>query len=239
MATITIPHDDLQSAFNTLDRLGIKAGQGASVELDATVHILDESIDRLVQTYRRQRQQPEPPPNLDEMPSPWGTARLNRCLPVPPWANHKLLGYQARFIKLMEEAGDDRDRRRELIDELQSLRRSVRLRIIRATVQGDIIAHQTVVYGANVLQVPLEGALPLSEPTGEAMTVKRLIHLTHPTSPEDLYLREKNITCETIYRYRCPGLDDAEWNLQNEPRVLIDAICYRELLEARWRREAG
>jgi hypothetical protein len=233
MATITIPHDDLQSAFNTLDRLGIKAGQGASVELDATVHILDESIDRLVQTYRRQRQQPEPPPE-----APGRCIRLDRCLPVPPWANHKLLGYQARFINLMQEAGDDRDRRRELIDELQSLRRSVRLRIIRATVQGDIIAHQTVVYGANVLQVPLEGALPLSEPTGEAMSVKRLIHLTHPTSPEDLYLREKNITCETIYRYRCPGLDDAEWNLQNEPRVLIDAIGYRELLEARWRREA-
>ena len=148
---------------------------------------------------------------------------------MPVWAQMLLLKHQRSFVLAMAAAKDDLDAQAKALVEWQRFRRKLRLRIIRHLAQGDVIANDTVVYGE-----PLEGARLIDQPTGERIRVMRLIHLTHPVSPEDLYLREHNIHCSTIYRYRTIGLDDSDWLRQNEPRNRMDAIAYRHLLLERY-----
>ena len=220
---ITIPYNSVPDAFAVLDRLSLRAGKDAIVDLDGTIHILDEAIDRIIQSYLRVKRQPvpEPPPEPD-------CYRQDRVIPMPVWAQTLLLKHRRSFVQAVAEAKDDVDAQGKAIAQWQAFRRSLRLRVIRHVAQGDVIANDTVVYGG-----ALEGARLLEAPTGETVRALRLIHLTHPVSPEDLYLREHNIHCSSIFRYRCPGLDDGDWHTQNEPRERLDAMSYRHLLMER------
>lgn len=216
---ITIPQNSIIDAFGLLDRLALRAGKDAVVDLDGTIHILDEAIDRLIQVYLRNQLQPQPlPPASDPY-------RQDRVIPMPIWSQTLFLKHQRSFIQAMNDAGDDLGDQAKAIAAWQLFRRKLRLRIIRHLAQGDVIPNDTVVYGG-----ALDGARLLEAPTGEPIRVERLIHLTHPVSPEDLYLREYNIHCRSIYRYRCPGLDDGDWLAHNEPRDRLDSRSYRQLL---------
>lgn len=217
---ITIPYDSVPDAFAVLDRLSLRAGRDAIVDMDGTIHILDEAIDRIIQDFLRLKRQPLPklPPEPDRY-------RQDRVIPLPVWAQTLLLKHKRSFVLAMAEAKDDIDAQGRAIAQWQLFRRKLRLRVIRHLAQADVIANDTAVYGGS-----LDGARSLEAPTGEVIRVERLIHLTHPVSPEDLYLREHNIHCSSIFRYRCPGLDDGDWHTQNEPRDRLDAIGYRHLL---------
>lgn len=223
--SMEIPHNDLKSAFATLARMGLKAGADATVALDGTVTLLPAACDRLIEVYIHSRgDDPESQPI--EPPAKPQHLRRDRRVLLPQWAELKLIDRHRAFIVAL---GQD-----DVIDitaahqEFKDYRRRLRLNVIHDYAQGDVVTGNTYCYGGQ-----LEGATPLETPTGEIIRCDRLIHCTHPVSPEDLYLREANVWCSEIYRYYVPGLDDGEWIAQNEPLQAINPESYRELLLAR------
>jgi hypothetical protein len=222
--TIDIPHDDLKSAFDTLSRLGLIAGPDATVDLDGTIHILPATADRLVEAHIHNRADPAPPPTLTAPPRP---RRQDRRIILPPWAENKLLQLHRAFLALANDAGDDIQAIRKAQCQWQHSRCRLRKAIIHDYAQADVVHGNTYCYGAD-----LDGAHRLDQPTGEVIRCDRLIHYTHPVSPEDLALREARVWCVEVYRYHIPGLDDAQWQAQNEPLQPLTPDSYRELLVA-------
>lgn len=86
----------------------------------------------------------------------------------------------------------------------------------------------TLVYGAR-----LPKATTIS-PDTRPRQCHTLIHATNPENPEDLHLRELNIQCDRIIRYRVEEMDDAAWERQNQPlRWPLTPLDFRELAYAR------
>lgn len=224
LKSIDIPHDNVKAAFDTLQRLGIKAGPDAHVDIDGTVHILPGTCDRLVEAYVNTRPQAIEPPADPSRPEPH---RHDRRVAFPQWAELRLLQRHRAFLAALAENEDLQTQRRALQD-WQAYRRRLRLSIIHDYAQGDVVHGNTYCYGGD-----LDGATRLDTPTGEAIHCDRLIHYTHPVNPEDLYLREARVWCAEVYRYHIPTLDDGPWAAQNEPRQDITPESYRELLLAR------
>jgi hypothetical protein len=222
--SMEIPHNDLKSAFATLTRMGLKAGADATVALDGTVTLLPGACDRLVEVYIHSREVGAESPPVEPPAKPQPLRRDRRVL-LPQWAELKLLDRHRAFIVAMAE---DAAYIESLHQEFKDYRRRLRLNVIHDYAQGDVVTGNTYCYGGQ-----LEGATTLETPTGEIIRCDRLIHYTHPVNPEDLYLREVNVWCNEICRYYVPGLDDGEWNAQNEPLQAITPESYRELLLAR------
>lgn len=180
-----------------------------------------DAIDRLVENYLKSPVQPQPP-KLPSTPQ-----RIDRVVHLQIPEEVQLLKIQARWQEAIARAQTDDERiaatRRARIE-----RAGLRLSVITPVAQGDV-GSITYVYGGQ-----LSGAMPLRQSSGECLECDTLIHLTHPCSPEDLLLREKNIKARRIYRYRVPKLDDAEWEAQEQPlRWPPTAQEYRDLLVLR------
>lgn len=222
---IPVYHEDLEAAFETLSRLGLTAGIDAVVELDGTVRLKAPSLTPMVETHIQQQQEKKVKASTPQ-PSP---RRQDRSVPLPTWAHTRLLARQVAFI---HEFGNTKntDRQADAIATWQDYRRRLRISLLEPIVQGDVVIGSTVIYSP---PVAIEGARVLAQPTGETIRCDRLIHLSHPVNPEDLYLRERGISCKEIYRYRVLGLDDADWATQNEPLQAIAPDNYRQLLIAR------
>lgn len=207
-----------------MSRLGLTAGPDATVELNGTVHILPAAADRLIEAHIHNRTDPAPPPIFAAPPRP---RRQDRRIILPQWAETKLLQLHRAFLALANEAGDDTQAIRKAQQQWQAHRLRLRNAVIHDYAQADVVYGNTYCYGGD-----LEGAHRLDQPTGEAIRCDRLIHYTHPVNPEDLALREARVWCTEIYRYHLPGLDDAQWQAQNEPLQQLTPDSYRELLVA-------
>lgn len=72
-------------------------------------------------------------------------------------------------------------------------------------------------------------------PDGRSHFVHSLIHFSHPSSPEELWLREHRVNCRYRYRFHIVELDDAQWNAQNEPRQEMGDRVWRSVLGDRLR----
>lgn len=218
---ISVSYDSLEAAFSALDKLGLTAGLDAIIELDATIRLKPQAISRLIEAFLRSNKPPDPGP---ECPNP---IRRDRVIHITRAANLKLLEGHQKFLAAVDAAGDDLKARQAALEAWAQYRRSLRLELVLPAAEADVVQGSTGCYGAE-----LPGATTLQN-TGEIIRCDRVIHITHPVSPEDLHLRERNVWCKEIFRYHVPGLDDAAWNYQNEPLQTITPEGYRELLALR------
>lgn len=224
--SITVSTNGLEDAFNILERLQLTAGYDATVAYDGTLHVKAESLDPLVEEYMQAMSKAEPDDPVDR-PDP---SRRDVTVHIPDWARLELMEHQAKFIDDYANA-QTKDQQLGAVQAWKDYRNKLRIDLITPIAQGHVIHGHTCCYGGT-----LEGAQTLTEITGEQIRCDRLIHLTHPVSPEDLLMRESRVWCSSIVRYRVPGLDDAAWVAQNEPLQDINPETYRELLF--WRKMA-
>jgi hypothetical protein len=108
-------------------------------------------------------------------------------------------------------------------------------RAIRDITAGDRTKELCRAGGVNLVYGygEFENAIVLDFPDGGYYQVDRLIHHTHPRSPEELYLREYRVEAREIFRFHIPGLDDTEWSAQERSRGSLDEFGLRTLLATR------
>ncbi|MDA0673807.1 MAG: hypothetical protein O3C67_08920, partial [Cyanobacteria bacterium] len=153
--------------------------------------------------------------------------RITRQVPLGPSEELEFLGYKSQFLEAMVVA-DGAESRAIAYQEFQDQCRLLRDRIVAEAAKADCGEPPVLVYGA---RLPRATAIV---PDTRPRQCHTLIHATNPESPEDLYLRELNIRCDRIIRYRVAVLDDAAWARQNEPlRWPLAASDLRELAYAR------
>lgn len=165
---------------------------------------------------------------LDDTPQPSSTQvepqRITRTIPLPDAAKLQLLQLKASLIADSAEEG----RRSFAYQDFQEGCRLLRNSIVAEAAKEDCDQPPTLVYGAR-----LEGATAIV-PDTRPRQCHTLIHCSNPETPEDLHLRELNIRCDRIIRYRVEELDSAAWSRQNEPlRWPLDAEDFRGLAYAR------
>lgn len=141
----------------------------------------------------------------------------------------QLAVFRAKFANEWNAANGDAIAEKSAYLRVLRRKQELRFKLLRDRVALDATP-ESLIYGPSAANFPCE-CIP--KPDGKARVVTSVIHLSHPTSPEDLYLRHQRIICDRIIRYHIPGLDDPEWIRQNEPRSQMDARAWRELLRDR------
>ncbi len=202
-------------ALETAQALNGKFGQDCFLLPDHSLSLPLTFIQQCLQTSA----QPDPEP-CKRCPT-----RLDREIELDPKQQAQLLEIQAIYQQDWVAAAGNPYRRRLARRKLHQLKLKLRAEVLTPLVDLEITPGVTLVYGGFFLD-----ALCQHAPDGRSYTVETLIHFTHPVSAEDLFLREHRVQCDRILRYRIPGLDDAEWMRQNEPRQTLDAQAWRALL---------
>ncbi|MBD2019323.1 hypothetical protein H6F43_03885 [Leptolyngbya sp. FACHB-36] len=181
------------------------------------------SLDVVDRMISRSLERSTPPPPHVLTPAP--PERIDRTIDLTQAQQLQLLEIDLQFQSdwiASENREAERAARRSWQQAKEMLRRQVITPLITADATGS-----TLIYGfghhASSITV-------LDSPDGKRYQVDTLIHASHPVSPEDLYLRELRVEAGRIIRYRIPGLDDAAWMKQNEPRGPLDPQAWRSLL---------
>lgn len=184
--------------------------------------------DRMIEAMEVERILEETKPQPRQFSKP---VRVDTALELDSEGNIELLQIEASFLEAWQDANGDQDVLRQAQANRQRLRRKLRLDFLDSIIRRSVVGGDTLIYGLEV-----NGAVCLEEADGNTHEVEVLIHATHPASPEDLYLRERQVQCDRILRWRIPGLDDGDWMRQNEPRETLDAKAWRRLLSDRAKR---
>ena len=199
------------NGLSKINTLGLTLGKDCAIAPDHILLDLD-TIDRL-----------KAPPTTQ--PEFIQTTRRDVEIQLSPDSNLQSLQIDAEFTQDWANAEGDRELERIARAKHIKAKAELREQIITPYVLEDCLEGDVLLYGGDILL-----AYCRSFPDGRAWTVDKLIHFSHPGSPEELYARERRVTAREIIRYRVPGLDDADWERQNEPREMLDAIGWRELL---------
>jgi hypothetical protein len=149
--------------------------------------------------------------------------RIDHDIILTPDQCNQLTGIGIRFNADLERAGDDVNAQIDAAIAYGKAKAQMRWAIVTPLAES-IMA-----------QSPSQLIYKSQYPDGRSYFVRSLIHLTHPASPEELWLREHRVTAKSIYRFHVVGLDDAEWDAQNEPRREWGDRVWRELLLGRSR----
>jgi hypothetical protein len=123
------------------------------------------------------------------------------------------------FGRKYREADGIKARSRVIADQ-EATAKQFRMRVLEGLIKADTLTG-AIVFGDGFSEA-------LRRPDGLHRYGTVLIHASHPANAEELYLRESQCTVDRIIRYRVPGLDDAEWMRQDEPRETMDAIAWRK-----------
>jgi len=219
MSSISIPHNSLLDSLETLHRLGAVLGQDAVINTDYTLQVQMTHIDDLIIQQLRQNPAPEPPERIAP------PERIDRVILLDNSQEIERAQIEANFLEAWEAASNP-EAQTEAYEQRNRERRELRLRAISPFVQLDVLPERTLVYGTG--RFDFAECIPRYD--GRSRQVHTLIHHTHPTSPEELWLREHKVIAERIIRYRIKGLDDADWDRQNQPRGEIDAKALRGIV---------
>ncbi len=223
---VSIPCRSLVESIDTLTQLKATLGQNCHINLDTfTLQVSLELIDHCI----AQDLQTPPPPRFAEKPP---IVRIDKPIRMLPYRELELAKLQSAFYQNWTAAANDYRLQRQAHHEYQYHCSQLRDRIVAPYARTDV-SGLTLVYGKLEADSRTPPFLSLDYPNGQAITVQTLIHYTHPSSAEELALREQRIQAERIIRYYVPGLDDAAWVLQNEPRDRLDAIGWRTLIRRR------
>lgn len=217
----------MYEVLQTVCKLGIILGRDCQFSEDFNLKIPIVVLDRLIEEGLKNPDTALSPQPSALSPQP-PAERIDRVIELSSQQQIALMQIENQFqIDWLESDGSE-DLQRKARRTQQIAKRQLRDDIVLPYATGDLVISSSLVYGA---MLPMVASL--GYPDGRAFTVEALIHFSHPTSPEDLYLREKRVTAKRIYRYRIPGLDDAEWMRQNEPRGPLDAKGWRDLMRTR------
>jgi hypothetical protein len=222
-AFITIPHTSLESALETAEYFGATFGKDCLLEPES--HNLRISLDlvdtKIVEDLERS-------PASPSTPQKFSPTRTDFTLELDTASQARLAEIELVYLQEWEAANGDRTAQQSAYRDRQSAIRQLRLQFLSSLVEPAANGG-TLIYGGW-----FPNAVSLDYPDGQWRQVETLIHFAHPISPEDLYLRECRVSCDRIIRYHIPGLDDAEWIRQNEPRQRLDAAKWRSLLLQRY-----
>lgn len=177
-------------------------------------------IDDLIVQQLRQNPAPEPPERIAP------PERIDRVILLDNSQEIERAQIELNFLEAWDAAKGNPDAQIEAYEQQKRERRELRLRAIAPFVQLDILPERTLVYGTG--EFDFAECIPRYD--GMPRQVHTLIHHTHPVLPEELWLREHKVTAERIIRYRIKGLDDAEWDRQNQPRGEIDVKTLRGIV---------
>lgn len=218
MTYIKIPHPDNQSAIVQMLQIGGKLAQNCWIDPDNTLRVnlglaeqvmidnMDQSIDRM-------------PDEPDSMPT-----RFDRVIPLTIEQSSEWLTIGHEFARQYNQAVT-LEEKRSIVGARDRTSQQFRYRVIKPHIEADLPADrvEAVIFG---------GDFPTSieSPDGMRRYCTMLVHASHPTSAEELYLREAQTVCQRIFRYRIPGVDDAEWIRQEEPREPLDVAGWRRLI---------
>jgi len=218
-AFITIPHTSLNAALETAEYFGAAFGKDCLLEPES--HNLRISLD-LVDSKIVEALEISPTP----LPTPqkFSPTRTDFTLELDTANQARLAEIELVYLQEWEAANGDLDAQDIAYRDMRTAKKALRSQFLTSLIEA-AAGPGTLVYGGW-----FANATCLERPDGQWRRVETLIHFTHPVSPEDLYLRECRVTCDRIIRYHIPGLDDAEWIRQNEPRQRLDAAKWRSLL---------
>lgn len=156
--------------------------------------------------------------------------RIDRTIVLTDAENTKRMKVDADFLAAIAQARTEDDRLKSYQEQRNAysqIRQEAVSRNIPADAQG-----KTLIYGPHFVNGSTIAA------DGIFRTCSTLIHATHPVSPEDEYLREAQVQCDRIVRYRVLGIDDGQWQLINQPlHWPMTAEDWRQMLLARDRQE--
>lgn len=139
-----------------------------------------------------------------------GTPESRDCLPER--IDREIVLTDADQLNVLQAKADflNSTNKQQGYKQMRSSHEAIRTTIVLRNLPLDIQGH-TIIYGLSHPQAESIGC------DGIPRSCNTLIHGSHALSPEDEYLRERQITCDRIVRYFIPGLDDAQWSLINQP----------------------
>ncbi|MGL5060789.1 MAG: hypothetical protein ACRC62_12505 [Microcoleus sp.] len=218
MQPIYITNDSFRDAIEHLKNLGGTLTKNAWLESDNTTLRIDFElaekafIDRI-------------PPNDSETKaselSHHRPTRIDRTIPLnleqsAEWTSITL-DFAGRYLQSTNPAEQEK-----IAEDRTTAARLFRWNVIKSILEMDMIEDH-IIYGGDFPQ-----SIPF--PDGIHRSAIALIHASHPANAEELHLRESQVTCDRIIRYRVPGLDDADWIRQDNQRDSLDSIGWRKLL---------
>ena len=163
-----------------------------------------QAVDTAIATrLRRNRQHVTTAPETPTEPAL--PERLDIAISLDPGSPAQVQAMQAKAQWIADTHAGIRNATKIYHGRLQVIRDGLVLAHAMQAIEGKTLAYGAHIPGARLVQLD-----------GIPRRCNTLIHLTHPTSPEELFLREAQIECDRIYRYHVPGLDDAAWSHQNE-----------------------
>lgn len=181
-----------------------------------------DCIDELIERRLKDQQTAISPPAGNN------TERVDRTLVMDATQQARLIEIDAVYLEEWQQANGEWELQRLARAKQQQAKIKLRSQVIEQYAAMDVKPGNTLVYGG-----VLPGAVCLDVPDGQQRSVERLIHFSHPVNGDELWLRECRVQAERVIRYRVPGLDDAQWMMQDEGRSGLDAAGYREILKQR------
>jgi hypothetical protein len=220
---IVLPHTSTSEAIDTAQSFGGVFGKDCFLQSDNSLKIALDLIDDLIVQELR-----TPPAAPVAIPQEEPT-RIDRTISMDMAQEIQLAQIEVDFLADWETAQGDRAAENAAFKKRAIAKKMLRSRVLTPLVQMELSPESNLAYGGF-----FDRATCLDWPDGKARTAHTLIHFSHPSSPEELWLREQRVNCRLILRYQIPGLDDAEWIRQNEPRQDLDCSGWRSLL---WKRQ--
>jgi hypothetical protein len=145
--------------------------------------------------------------------------RIDRTYHLSPEDQSEWLQIGMEFGRKYREADGIKERAKVIADQ-EATAKQFRMRVLEGLIKADTLTG-AIVFGDGFPEA-------LRRPDGLHRFGTVLIHASHPANAEELYLRESQCTVDRIIRYRVPGLDDAAWMRQDEPRGIMDVIGWRK-----------
>lgn len=212
---IYIPFDNTESAIARALEIGGTFSKDCWLQPDGTTLRIDLELAEQVMVDGIGQNQPEPV--IQKAPP----VRLDRAYPLSVEESSEWLQISMEFAYKYRAAQSIEERARAIADQ-EATTKQFRMRVLEPLIKVDTITG-AIVFGDGFPEA-------LRQPDGLHRYGTVLIHASHPRNAEELYLRESQCTVDRIIRYRVPGLDDAAWMRQDEPREMMDVIGWRKYL---------
>jgi hypothetical protein len=214
--TIYISNQDTAGAIDRAFQFGGTFAKDCWLQPDGTTLKIDLALAERVMVDGMESAAPEPSEN------PAIPTRIDRTYPLSETDQAEWIQIGMEFGRRYREA-QSLSERSQVISDQEAIAKQFRMRVLKPLIEADMVG-DPIVFGTGFPDA-------LLRPDGLHRYGGVLIHASHPLNAEELYLRESQCTVSQIIRYRIPGLDDAEWIRQNEPRETMDTIAWRKYVD--------
>lgn len=214
--SVYIPNQSTAAAFDRAAQFHGTFAKDIWIQPDGTTLRIDLALAEQIMIDGMN--EPKPEPTIEKAPP----VRIDRVYNLSPADQDEWIQIGLDFGRKYRAAQSTKERAKVIADQ-EATAKQFRMRVLEGLIKVDMVTG-TIVFGDGFPEA-------LRRPDGLHRYGTVLIHASHPQSAEELYLRESQCTVDRIIRYRVPGLDDAAWMRQDEPREMMDVIGWRAYVQ--------